>query len=279
MSRALEQARVDVEDVAGEGLAAGRAPEQEGYLTVGAGVMGEIIIDDEHVAPGLHEMLGDAGRGVRRDVGEPRRVVALGHDDDGVVHRVLLSEGRHRLGHGGGALADGAVDAKDVFTPLVQDGVERDGRLARLPITEDQLALAAPDGDERVEDLEASLDRHGDGRAVHDGRGGPLDGQARVGVDRALPIERPTERIDDPPQQPFAHGDVHDPASARDLVAGVQVPALAEEHDADLVRVHVERDAEHAAGELQQLVEAGAGEAGDGGDAGGHRRYRAHLTW
>ena len=88
---ALEQARVDVEDVAGEGLAPGRPAEQEGELAIGAGVLREVVVDDQHVAARLHEVLRDAGRGVGSDVGEPGRVVALGHDHDGVVHRALLA--------------------------------------------------------------------------------------------------------------------------------------------------------------------------------------------
>ena len=78
MGRALEHARMDVEDVAGKGLAPGRTAQQQGKLAIGAGVMGEIVVDDQHVAARFHEMLGDAGRGVGRDVGEPGRVVAFG---------------------------------------------------------------------------------------------------------------------------------------------------------------------------------------------------------
>jgi hypothetical protein len=42
--------------------------------------------------------------------------------------------------------------------------------LAGLPVAEDQLALAAPDRHQRVDDLDAALQRHGDRRAIHDGR-------------------------------------------------------------------------------------------------------------
>ena len=112
MGGALEQPRVDVEDVAGEGFASGRSAKQERQLAIGAGVMGEVVVHDQHVATRLHEMLRDAGRGVRRDVGEARRVVALGHDHDGVLHRALFPQVGHGLRHGGRALADGAVDAQ-----------------------------------------------------------------------------------------------------------------------------------------------------------------------
>jgi hypothetical protein len=234
----------------GKGFASGRAAEQQGKFAIGAGVLGEVVVDDQHVATRFHEMLRDAGRGVRRDVGEAGRVVALGHDHDGVIHRALLPQDGHGLRHGGRALADGAIDAHDVLAALVQDGVERDGGFARLPVAQNQLALAAPDGNERIDDFEAGLERHGDGRAVHDGGGGAFDGQAFAGVHRPAAIERPAERVDDASQQAVAHGHVHDPAGALDLIARVQMRVFAEQHDADFVFVHVERDAEHAAGKF-----------------------------
>ena len=167
---AFEQARVDVEDVAGKGFASGRTAEQEGKLAIGAGVLREVVVNDQHVAARFHEMLRDAGRGVGRDVGEARRVVAFGDDDDGVIHRALFAQVGHGLGDGGSALADGAIDAQHILAALVQDGVDRDGGLARLAVAQNQFALAAPDGNERIDDLEAGLERHGDRRAVHDGR-------------------------------------------------------------------------------------------------------------
>ena len=155
----------------------------------------------------------------------------------------------------------------------------RNGGLAGLPVAENQLALAAPDGNERIDDFEAGLERHGDGRAVHDGRGGAFDGQALAGGHRPVAIERPTERVDDAPQQSIAHRHVHDPARALDFIARVQMPVVAEQHDADFVLIHVERDAEHIAGKLHQLLKAHAGKAGDLGDAGGDAGDRAHLAW
>ena len=180
MGGAFEQARVDVEDVAGKGFAPGRPAEQEGELAIGSGVLREVVVNDQHIAPGFHEMLRDAGGGVRGDVGEPGRVVALGDDHDGVFHRAFLAKVGHGLGHGGSALADGAIDAEDILAALVENGVDGDGGFARLPVAQDQLALAAPDGNKRIDDLEAGLQRHGDGRAIHDGRGGAFDGQARA---------------------------------------------------------------------------------------------------
>ena len=86
-----------IEDVAGKGLAPGRPAQQQRQLAVGAGVLREIVVDDQHVAAGLHEVLGDAGGGVRRDVGQPGRLVALGDHHHGVLQRPVLAQGGDHL--------------------------------------------------------------------------------------------------------------------------------------------------------------------------------------
>jgi hypothetical protein len=87
------------------------------------------------------------------------------------------------------------------FLPaLVQDGVDRDGGLARLAIAQDQLALAAADGDERV-DAFRPVCRGTSRAAVHDGRRGALDRQATSAATGPFSVERIAERIDDPSQQ------------------------------------------------------------------------------
>ena len=139
----------------------------------------QVVVDDQHVAAGFHEVLGDGGRGVRRDVRQARRVVALGDDDHGVSRAHALSaQNRHHLGDRRGTLADRAVHAHHIAATLVDDRVDRDRGLAGLAVAEDQLALAAADRDQRVDHLQAGLQRHVDRRAVHDRRRRTLDRQA-----------------------------------------------------------------------------------------------------
>ena len=226
MRRTFEQPRVDIEDVTGKRFTPGRPAEQERKLAVGAGVLREVVVNDQYVAACLHERLRDAGCGVRSDVSETGRIVAFGHDNDGVIHRALFTQGRHGLCNSGRALSNGTIDAQDVLAALVEDRVDRNGGLARLAVAENQLALAAPNGNERIDDFEAGLERHRDGRAVHDGRGGAFDGQALAGGHRPLAIQWPAERVDDAPQQSIAHGHVHDLARTLDFISPRGDPSI-----------------------------------------------------
>ena len=67
----------------------------------------------------------------------------------------ILRDGRHLL-------ADGDVDADQALALLVDDRVDGHGGLARLAVADDQLALAATDRDQRVDRLDAGLDRRVD---------------------------------------------------------------------------------------------------------------------
>src|SRR5665811_145192 len=106
---------MNIENVAGEGFATGWPAEQERKLAIGAGMLREVVIDDQHVATRFHKMLRDAGRSVRSDVGETWRIVALGHDHDRVIQRAMGPQYGHGLCHGGSALANGTIDAHDIL--------------------------------------------------------------------------------------------------------------------------------------------------------------------
>src|SRR3546814_8594908 len=73
----------------------------------------------------------------------------------------------HDLSNGGALLADGNIDAVELLALivaligglLVDEGVDGNGGLAGLAVADDQLALTAADGDQRVHGLEAGLYR------------------------------------------------------------------------------------------------------------------------
>jgi hypothetical protein len=101
---------------------------------------------------------------------------------------------------------------------------------------------------------------HGDGCAVHDGRGGAFDGQTPSCRRSALyhRIGRPSGSMTRP-SKAIAHGHIHDPARALDLVSCVEMPVIAQEHNANLIGVHVERQARDAAGKRHQFIKAHSG--------------------
>ena len=110
-----------------------------------------------------------------------------------------------------------------------------------------------------------------DARRLH------LDAAALVGDDRALAVDRVAEAVDDAAEQALADRHVDDRAGALDDVAFLDLGVRAEDHDADIVGLEVERHALHAVGELDHLAGLDIVEAVDARDAVADRQHLADF--
>ena len=224
LGRALEQARVDIENVARKGLAARRLAGQQRELAMGRGVLRQIVDDDERVAAAVAEIFADREAGERRDPLQRRGRRGRGDDEHAALRRAELPR---RLDHPldrGRALADRDIDADHVGALLVDDRIDRDRRLAGRAVADDELALAAPERKERVDDQNAGRDRLGDERAIDDRRRRPLDRMEGLGRDRLVAVERAAERIDHAAEQAGADRHARDLAGRRDAASRRRSP-------------------------------------------------------
>src|SRR6266853_3202183 len=272
---AFEQAGMQIEHVAGIGLAARRAAQQQRHLAIGHRLFRQIVVDDDGVHAVVAEVFAHGAAGERRDVLHRRRVGSGGRDDDGIFQRALLFQHLDELRHGGALLADRNIDAiqLDVLVGLgverllVQNGVERDRGLAGLAVADDQFALATADRDQGIDRLEAGRHRLVDRFARNDAGRLDVDAHPLVGLDRALAVDRIAERIDDPAEQALADGGIDDGAGALDGLAFLDLAVGAENHDADVVSLEVQRHAAGAVLELDHFAGLDVVEAVDAGNA------------
>ena len=246
LGRALEQAGVEIEDVARIGFAARRTAQQQRNFAVGHGVLGEIVVHDQGVLAVVAEVLADGGGGVGREVEHGRGLGGRGGHDDGVAHGAGFGERLHHLGDRRALLADGAVDADQIVLGVVDDGVEQDGGLAGLAVADDQLALAAADRDHGVDGLEAGGHGLAHALAVDDAGGQALDGQRLRGGDGALVVDGLAQRVDHAADHGLADGHGENLAGALDLVAFAELGVVAEDDGADLVFFKREGEARDA---------------------------------
>ena len=142
---AFQQARVQVEDVARIGFAARRTAQQQRHLAVRLRVLGEIVVDDQDVFAGIHQLFAHRAAGERREPAQRRGLGRADGDDGRVLHRALLLEHLRERGDGRVLLPDRDVDAEDVAPLLIDDRVDRDRGLAGRTVADDQLALALSD--------------------------------------------------------------------------------------------------------------------------------------
>ena len=117
LHRALQQARVQVEDVARVGLAARRAAQQQRHLAVGVGVLGQVVVDHQRVPALVEEVLAHRAAGVGSEELDRRGLVGGSGHDDRVVERARLVELARHVHDRGHALPDRDVDALHVRCP------------------------------------------------------------------------------------------------------------------------------------------------------------------
>ena len=193
-------------------------------------MLGEVVVDDQRVLAALHEVLGHCDAGVGSEVLLGGGLGGGGVDHDRVVHGAVFLERGDDIGHLGLLLANGDVDADQVLTLLVDDRVDRDRGLTSLAVADDQLALAAADGNLRVNGEDAGLDGRVDGGSGHHVGRDALNGSGLVGVDRALAVDRLAERVDDATDELFADGDLGDGAGGADFVAFFDHAVVTHDH-------------------------------------------------
>ena len=154
-----------------------------------------------------------------------------------------------------------------VRVALVEDRVDEDRRLACRAVADDQLALSAADVRHRVDRLDAGLERLLHRLALDDARRLELERAGLIRLDRAAPVERIAERVDDAAEQRIADGHARDVAGAAHGLALADLLPLAEQRDADLILFEVEREPDDAVLELEHLERDGVLEAIDARDA------------
>jgi hypothetical protein len=122
-----------------------------------------------------------------------------------VPHGAGFGQRLHHLRDRRPFLADGAVDANQIVLGVVDDRVQQHGRFARLPVADNQLALAAANGNHGVDGLESRGHRLADALAIDDAGRKPLNGQGTRGRNGPLVVNRLAQRIHHAANHTLAH--------------------------------------------------------------------------
>ena len=258
---------MQVEHVTGVRLAARGTTQQQRHLTVGLGLLRQVVVHHESVLAVLHPVLAHGATGVGGEVLERCRVRSGRHHDDRVLERSGLTQNLHGLGHGGTLLTDGHVDALHTLTLLVQDGVDGHGGLAGLAVTDDELALTTTDGGHGVDGLDAGLHGLVHGLATHDAGSLDLHTTGLHAHERTLAVDGLAERVHHATQHALADGHRENLAGGLDGLALFDAIGVTQHHGADGLFFEVQRQTLGAVLELEQLVHGAVGQARDARDS------------
>ena len=146
---------MEIENITGVSLTTWGTSQEEGHLTVSNSLLGEIVIDDKPVHAVVTEVLTNGASGVGGQELEGSSIGSGGSNHDGVLESVTLTEETDDVGDGGSLLANSDVNAEEglggvtdlVSSLLVKNGVNSDGGLASLSVTNDQLTLSTANRD------------------------------------------------------------------------------------------------------------------------------------
>src|SRR5271170_3790745 len=242
------------ENVSRKSFAARSAAEQARNFAVGLCVFREVVVKTNGVMLSVPEIIADITRSEWRDVLNRRGLRSCSGDDDAVLHRAVIGERLDELRDGGTFLANGAVNANHVAAALVQDCVNDDGGFSDLTVANDQLALAATDGNHGVNGFNAGLDGFAHGLAIDHARSEAFERIALRRLNGTFIVNGIAERVHHAADQAIAHRHGHDFSGALDGVAFLDFGVIAEQHGANLIFFEVQRDAENVMREFDHFA-------------------------
>ncbi len=178
-----------------------------------------------------------------------------------MFHSTVLFQLAKHLSNLASLLADCNIDADQVPTLLVNNCVEGDSTLPSGTITNNELALAAANGNHGINGLDTRLNRRINALAEGDTRRNPFYWSGFGSTNRTLPINRITKSINHAADEFIAHGYLNDAASGPHLIALFDVLIVAQHHRAYGLFLKVESKAHRPIGELKQLGIASITEA------------------
>ena len=202
-------------------------------------MLGQIIIYDEDILALIHEILSQCRTGIRCDVLQGCRIAGGCGYDNSVIHGIVLLQGSYQLCNGGCLLTDGYIDTYHILTLLVQDGVDGDGGLTGLTVTDDQLTLSTTDGEHGIDCQNTGLHRYTYGLSVHDGRSRLLDGTIPLFLNGTCAVDGCSQSIHDPALESVTYGDTGSLTGTNDSGTLTDLGIMTEQDTSDLISADI----------------------------------------
>jgi len=138
---------MEVEDIPRISFASRWPAQDQGNFPVGNGLFGQVIVNNQGMAPGITKIFPYGSSGKRSKILHGCRITRCGRDNGGIFHGSVLLQGVDYGGHSGSFLADGHIYAINGISGqeigfLVYDRIYGNGGLSGLPVSDDQFPLS-----------------------------------------------------------------------------------------------------------------------------------------
>lgn len=199
------------------GLTSWWTTEQERHLTVGHGLLGQIVINDNSVLAVVTEPFAHSTPGEGSDVLKRSSFRGGSCHNDTIFHGVVLLKCLDQLSHSRSLLSDGNVDTVEllglivgVIPPfLVKNSIESNSRLSGLTIADDQLTLTTSNRNHSVNGFETGLDWLVDRVTRENARSLKLSSIFLLCFNFTLPIDRISKCVDDTTEDLRTNGNIN----------------------------------------------------------------------
>ena len=180
-------------------------------------------------------------------------ITGIGGNHNGVIHGAMILKGFNNFSHRRCPLTNSYVDTDDIFTLLIDDGIQGQCRFAGLAIANDQLALSATDGNHGIDGLQPGCKRFFYRLAGHYTGGFPFDQRKGIRLNLTPAIQWLTQGIN----HATDHGLTgrYRGNSIRSLyqITFFDYRIFAEKYDTNVVFLQIEHHSDDFMGEFYQL--------------------------
>ena len=241
--------------------------QNERHLAVSRCVLGKIIINDQRIHAIRHEPLADRCACVWSDVLIGSRVSSRSRNDDRVFKSSLFFENAERTSNIGILLANRHVDrvyrteiriarcyTNFIDVRLVDDRIDRDGRLTGTAVANDELALSTADWNHRIDRLDTSHKRLINRLTLDNTRSDSFNRISLGAFDCTLAINWLSQSINYTTEKSFANWDRKKRSRAFNFVALLEVIRLAENNRSHFVFFQVKGDTDRSTRKRDHLV-------------------------
>merc|ERR1719431_2446745 len=232
LGSSLQQTGVEVEDVTGVSLTTWGTSQQQRHLSVGNGLLGQVVEDDY----GVHAVVPDV----------------FSHSNSRVWCKVLQGCSIRSCGRYHNGVLLGVPSFVEPL--LVDDGVNGNGSLSCLPVSNDQLTLSTANWHQGVDSLDSCLHRLADRLSGDDARGFQANPELLTGAKGTLAINGISKSINNTTKHFHTNGDIHDGTSSLDDISLLDQFVITEDDHTDIVRLQVEGHTLESGAEFHHLL-------------------------
>ena len=227
----------------------------------------------------VHEFFTHGASGIGCDIQHGGRLGGRGRNHDAVIHSTMIFQGFYHAGNRGSFLSYSDIDTDNILAFLIDDGVHGYRCFTGLPVTDDQLPLAAANGNNGINGFESRLEWFMNGFPIDYSRGIVFNGTEFIGFDFTFSVNGLTKGIDNAANHGFSYRNFHNTTGPLDLVPFSDLRKLTKDNAANIIFLQVHGHTVNAPGEFQKFAGHSHFQTMNPGDSVSYLDYGTYIHY